>query len=88
AEAPVLWLPDPKNRVYFCPLLCGGLESSSLISGIPDSFSYDHHWKFVLSFKRNSASLGAAELLYFIFLGSKITADSDCSHEIKRRLLL
>ena len=25
---------------------------------------------------------------YFIFLGSKINADSDCSHEIKRRLLL
>ena len=25
---------------------------------------------------------------YFIFLGSKITADGDCSHEIKRRLLL
>ena len=24
----------------------------------------------------------------FIFLGSKITADCDCSHEIKRRLLL
>ena len=24
----------------------------------------------------------------FIFMGSKITADSDCSHEIKRRLLL
>ena len=24
----------------------------------------------------------------FIFLGSKITEDSDCSHEIKRRLLL
>ena len=24
----------------------------------------------------------------FIFLGSKITADSDCSHEIKRCLLL
>ena len=24
----------------------------------------------------------------FIFLGSKITADADCSHEIKRRLLL
>ena len=24
----------------------------------------------------------------FIFGGSKITADSDCSHEIKRRLLL
>ena len=24
----------------------------------------------------------------FIFLGSKITADGDCSHEVKRRLLL
>ena len=24
----------------------------------------------------------------FIFLGSKLTADGDCSHEIKRRLLL
>ena len=24
----------------------------------------------------------------FIFLGSKISADGDCSHEIKRRLLL
>ena len=24
----------------------------------------------------------------FIFLGSRITADSDCSHEIKRHLLL
>ena len=24
----------------------------------------------------------------FLFLGSKITADGDCNHEIKRRLLL
>ena len=24
----------------------------------------------------------------FIFLGSKITGDGDCSHEVKRRLLL
>ena len=27
-------------------------------------------------------------LTYFIFLGSKITVDGDCSHEIKRHLLL
>ena len=27
-------------------------------------------------------------VLNFIFMGSKITADGDCSHEIKRRLLL
>ena len=25
---------------------------------------------------------------YFIFLGSEITADGDCSHEIKRHLFL
>ena len=28
------------------------------------------------------------EVTDFIFLGSKITADNDCSHEIKRQLLL
>ena len=27
-------------------------------------------------------------VIHFIFLGSKITADGDCSHEIERRLLL
>ena len=27
-------------------------------------------------------------MIDFIFLGSKITADSDCSHEVKRLLLL
>ena len=31
---------------------------------------------------------GNSDRLYFIFLGSKITADGDCSHEIKRHLLL
>ena len=30
----------------------------------------------------------AETMTNFIFLGSKITADGDCSHEIKRRLLL
>ena len=25
---------------------------------------------------------------YFLFLGSKITADGDCSHEIRRSLIL
>ena len=29
-----------------------------------------------------------AVVTYFLFLGFKITADGDCSHEIKRRLLL
>ena len=31
---------------------------------------------------------GKVKVTDFIFLGSKITADSDCSHEIKRCLLL
>ena len=32
-------------------------------------------------------SLDEETVAYFIFLGSKITADGDCSHEIKRCLL-
>ena len=31
---------------------------------------------------------GNSDRLYFFFLDSKITSDSDCSHEIKRRLHL
>jgi len=38
-------------------------------------------WPYVLHFKLTPYSL-------FIFLGSKITTDGDCSHEIKRCLLL
>ena len=34
------------------------------------------------------ASLVLETVADFIFLGSKITADGDCSHEIIRRLLL
>ena len=29
-----------------------------------------------------------ADFIYFLFFGSQITADGDCSHEIKRLLLL
>ena len=36
------------------------------------------HWKTMYSGNRAD----------FIFLGSKITADGDCNHEIKRHLLL
>ena len=35
-----------------------------------------------------SWKIGGETVADFIFLGSKITADGDCSHEIKRRLLL
>ena len=35
-----------------------------------------------------SSEIDGETVADFIFLGSKITADGDCSHEIKRRLLL
>ena len=35
-----------------------------------------------------SWQIDGATVADFIFLGSKITADGDCSHEIKRHLLL
>ena len=35
-----------------------------------------------------SWQIGGETVADFIFLGSKITADGDCSHEIKRHLLL
>ena len=47
--------------------------------------------KFIASSPITSWQIGGEKLeavTYFIFLGSKITADSDCSHEIKRCLPL
>ena len=40
------------------------------------------------SIKWQKGGGGVKTVAYFIFLGSKITADSNCNHEIKRRLLL
>ena len=40
----------------------------------------------ITSFQINGETMGT--VTDFIFGGSKITADNDCSHEIKRRLLL
>ena len=36
----------------------------------------------------SSWEIGGETVADFIFLGPKITVDGDCSHEIKRRLLL
>ena len=44
--------------------------------------------KIVASGPITSWQIGEETLADFIFWGSKITADGDCSHEIKRRLLL
>ena len=40
----------------------------------------------ITSWKIDEETMGT--VTDFIFLGSKITADGDCSHEIQRRLLL
>ena len=44
--------------------------------------------KFMASGPITSWQIGGETVSDFIFGGSKITADGDCSHEIKRRLLL
>ena len=44
--------------------------------------------KIVASGPITSWQIDGETVANFIFLGSKITADSDCSHEIKRLLLL
>ena len=47
-----------------------------------------HKTKIMASGPRTSRQIDGETVADFIFLGSKITADGDCSHEIKRRLLL
>ena len=44
--------------------------------------------KIMVSSPISSWQIDGETVADFIFLGSKITADGDCSHEIKRRLLL
>ena len=44
--------------------------------------------KIMASGSITSWQIGGETVRDFIFLGSKITVDGDCSHEIKRRLLL
>ena len=44
--------------------------------------------KIMASVPNTSWEIDGETVVDFIFWGSKITADGDCSHEIKRRLLL
>ena len=44
--------------------------------------------KIMASGPITSWEIDGETVVEFIFLGSKITTDGDCSHEIKRRLLL
>ena len=47
-----------------------------------------HKTKIMASGPIISSQIDGETVADFIFLGSKITADGDCSHEIKRHLLL
>ena len=47
-----------------------------------------HKTKIMASGPITSWEIDVETVSDFIFLGSKITADGDCGHEIKRRLLL
>ena len=42
----------------------------------------------ITSWQIDGETMETVTVTDFIFLGSKITADGDCSHEIKRRVLL
>ena len=44
--------------------------------------------KIMASSRNTSWEIDGETVSDFIFLGSKITTDGDCNHEIKRRLLL
>ena len=42
----------------------------------------------ITSWQRDEETMKIVTVTDFIFLGSKITADSDCSHEVKTHLFL
>ena len=46
------------------------------------------NWRYLVLNSLYSISRSSHHGLFFIFLGSKITADGDCIHKIKRHLLL
>ena len=52
------------------------IQNTNIQSGIQSHHFMGNRWEIMKT------------VTDFIFLGSKITADGDCSHEIKRRLLL
>ena len=71
------------------PLQCSILPTSLHIP--PTSYSLYSFMPFLFIHVSESPTKWRTpwtQVADFIFLGSKITADGDCSHEIKRRLLL
>ena len=52
---------------------------------VPSAMNLEQCWELINLSEKTGETKTVSD---FIFLGSKITADGDCSHEIKRRLLL
>ena len=72
----------PSNHlILYCPLLL-------LISIFPSIRVFSSESAYLIWWPKYWGSASASVLPHFIFLASKINMDSDCSHKIKRRLLL
>jgi len=67
--------PRPTSSFSNCPYII-----SSDYAHVPSI------WNSITSYQIDGETVET--VVDFIFLGSKITADDDCSHEIKRHLLL
>ena len=81
AEAPILWPPDVKSLLMKVKeesekdVLKLSFQKMKIMASGP-----------ITSWEIDGETMETVK--YFIFLGCKITADGDCSHEIKRCLLL
>ena len=64
---------------------CKEIEESNRMGKTRDIFMASHHSP-IISWQTDGETVET--VTDFIFLASKITADGDCSHEIKRHLLL
>ena len=94
----VCWASTPLQQLLLCYTLCcwpktdAGQVDGLILSGrkckwLPGG---GHQWgtqakTWILQYSKGEK---VEVLTSFLFLGSKITADGDCSHEVRRRLLL
>ena len=81
----------PKYGNYYM----NGVFTNLLMAIISQLYMYQIITLYILNLTKIMASgpitsweINGETVSDFIFLGSKITVDGDCSHEIKRRLLL
>ena len=76
---------DKHKHNFHCRIVLTDANTLSLNVGLKLNIQKT---KIMASGPITSWEINGETVADFIFLGSKITADGDCSHEIKRRLLL